>query len=482
MPARAGRLPWNEYDSRGRARSVIQGKDNMEYDISSGWHPKYQQGWTKNVKREQVEMIDFQGKIHKVYRYDLPDSITGFRAHEGNNAQRQESLAIMEDAFSDTKRVLSIPGVGHIKLLEYVEKNRILRVTFTNNNAVCVYFDVPTFVAGRLFYFATHRDATIRTSNGLRHKLGVEFWDLVRIRGHQHGSKFPFEYVSHGSGTILHNNRHVVKIPGYGSLMTVLNDTEFKAHLTIEGLLQTLQQLKNKYSGLEIKKKGKKVKDGEEADDVNIDDIAEYSTDDAEAISSIQQSIANLENMVSNSALGRMLDNAKKYVDEIVNNEAYQAMYGDIANDRQAREEFLRNEREVIPELNLLDARTGKLKNFSSRKEFAKHRNLLEQFDEDGVYSWMLPGKRQRNMYGRGWTEEDLIKAAYNLDKSQEDIYKVYINRKDWHGALSFLKSAAKRGTYKDNASGSRKAIKAEKYASEYDFLESDFEDEDKED
>jgi len=497
MAAYAGYFPGSNdavYNTRGNARSIIQGRNGMEYDLSSGWHPKRPEGWQKGLKREQVEMVDFQGKVHKVYRYNIPDSIIGFHAHNGNNAQRQSALALLEDAFSDKDRVISVEGCGHIKQLEYVEKSHILRVTFYDGT-ICAYFDVPSYVAGRLFYFAHNKTPApvkpYRWYKGqVRHKLGVEFWDLIRIRGHHYGAKFPFEYVAHGTAMVRTGSRHLVKLRG-DKYITSLSEAEFKQWALAEAYLQSAKELKNKAVGLEKIKRGKKRKSDDLGDDNDImeNDLDQYdlSEEDQKRAVAIKNEIEDLKNTLSNTAIGEMLNGAETYINDILNMNLFHSKYGDIISDRKAREAFVKGERENIPELNMLDARTGKLKQLSSRKEFYKHEPELSQFDKEGVYSWFRKGDRQRGQFGKIWTTQMLKDLANpslpdGLDGSQYRIYKQFIDSKDWRGAFNFLKGAKRRKTMFDRNTQATKMMEAETFAGPQDELAMDIESDDKED
>lgn len=87
-------------------------------------------------------------------------------------------------------------GCGHISLLEYSTFYQLLRVTFTNNGNVVVYFRVPVSVANVLIALAQSKAQGTGRDGKPRHSLGMYFWDLVRIRGTIHGSRYAFEYTN----------------------------------------------------------------------------------------------------------------------------------------------------------------------------------------------------------------------------------------------------------------------------------------------
>lgn len=226
MPTvRAGYMNWSTIKpsqglltKSGRTRNVIN-EDNMQWDLSTGWHFKRKTGWRKDVKKPKTQTLhDFNGREYKVYDYGEFDDYIGFRA---GAAGMQDRLAYATLAFDQSRHeqgeIYHVDGIGHISKLEYAVKEQVLRVTFTNNGAICLFFKVPNAVAGELFMHAiTGTTAGTYRKNGHdvdRHLLGVKFWDYVRIRGMQTGARYPFEYEQHGVNKInRQSTRHYVTI------------------------------------------------------------------------------------------------------------------------------------------------------------------------------------------------------------------------------------------------------------------------------
>ena len=78
----------------------------------------------------------------------------------------------------------------------------MLWVSFAKGADV-IYSKVPSAVAGTLFSLADRGDMRISSYTGKEgHALGIEFWNLVRIRGQLHGSQFPFEYYSYNTNSL----------------------------------------------------------------------------------------------------------------------------------------------------------------------------------------------------------------------------------------------------------------------------------------
>lgn len=99
---------------------------------------------------------------------------------------------------------------GHIKKLTYNPKHRVLMVEFSNNGSICVFFNLPAELAARLMYLARNNVPALHPSTGgHRHEVGVQFWNLVRVRGTVHDTRYPFTYAennnpgtSSGSNTV----------------------------------------------------------------------------------------------------------------------------------------------------------------------------------------------------------------------------------------------------------------------------------------
>ena len=158
-----------------------------------------EQGWRKLTDPAT-------GKDYKVPADDYQE----FSTWESVNRQGTDTEEGMEEyiakGFKGNKDSFSVEGCGHIKFLEYDGYRMLLRVTFWNDD-VCVYFRVPLAVAGQLRVYALSRQTQLSAiDNKARHLLGIRFWDLVRIRGTIHGSRYRFTYASIGNNTSQASN------------------------------------------------------------------------------------------------------------------------------------------------------------------------------------------------------------------------------------------------------------------------------------
>lgn len=86
---------------------------------------------------------------------------------------------------------------GHIKTLTYNALYMLLMVEFTNRGDIVVFFNLPANVASTLMYLAKNNTMAPADKNGReRHMVGVEFWNLVRVRGSVHNTRYPFQYTN----------------------------------------------------------------------------------------------------------------------------------------------------------------------------------------------------------------------------------------------------------------------------------------------
>lgn len=135
--------------------------------------------------------------------YEIPDD--DYRQYLGQKQDRSIEQYITDVFGSSTDVKVVEPratggDTGHIIKLEYAVLYKVLRVTFrkpSKGGQVVAYLNVPAPVAGELLYLAESNQTQVSASSGtLRHVLGIRFWDLIRIRGTIHGTRYPFNYVT----------------------------------------------------------------------------------------------------------------------------------------------------------------------------------------------------------------------------------------------------------------------------------------------
>lgn len=168
---------------------------------------------SKIVRGSKPESL-YNGKGLSAKMHELTDRATGksyeipdddYRQYLGQ--KRDQSIEqYIADVFGSSADVRVVEpratggDTGHIIKLEYAVLYKVLRVTFrkpSKGGQVVAYLNVPAPVAGELLYLAESNQTQVSANNGtLRHVLGMRFWDLIRIRGTIHGTRYPFNYVT----------------------------------------------------------------------------------------------------------------------------------------------------------------------------------------------------------------------------------------------------------------------------------------------
>jgi len=196
MAAHMGPAPWSE----GYKRTNKRNTSDMEWSLNSGWRKKADD-WEKNPKKPQMRKVRlFNGRTVEIPIDDYTDYIG--HARSPTSETDSDIAAYIDNAFDVTRpeRIQDIEGVGHIALIEYSPTFQLLRVEFTNDGAIVVFFRVPVAVYSELYYLASSKAMSISTVDGKqRHVLGMRFWDIVRIRGQREGARYRYEYVQEGS-------------------------------------------------------------------------------------------------------------------------------------------------------------------------------------------------------------------------------------------------------------------------------------------
>lgn len=485
--ARADLAPWNK-------------NKDYEWELSSGWGYKRPEDWDKGITRRKRKLHDTNGNIYDVYYYPGVDYHLGFSAQND-----QERLAIAQKAFDPENpthgEVIKQKGRGHIAMLEYAQREHILRVTFTNNGAVCIFFDVPTAVAGELIHLADKN--TTRHEDG-RHMLGIRFWDYIRIRGTQHGAKYPFEYESHGSGTIVQGqSRHTVKIvtDEIMSLFDEANDAAVnndkekakslnqKAKELLDSRLMSL--LGDNPNAASKIKALKNLKEDTELTIVLSDAEMRMYGDALKELSHNDPGGYVIPGH-SDKPLVQLADALRKQVQDQI--EAYKkddadtlsAYESDGLAPNKALMQALRENAELDPSgavasmLNVISAKSGNAKavqNYRQLKDYVR-----SVYGKGVIKSWMqehYPAEYARRFTGRVWKVQELIDLANptvegNIEARHASTYKKFIQAKDWQGALNYLKTHKTSRTYKDSY-GRTKKLTSVSYAGQYDTVEGDF-------
>lgn len=519
MTVRAGNAPWNNY------KAISGNTDKGMVQDLSGWHLKQKH----TGKRHQRTLTGTDGKKYKLYSWD-DDVPLGFSA-TGDD----ERLAYAEEAFDKKKgdhgQIFEEEGCGHISYVEYSEKYQVLRVTFANDD-VCVFFRVPTAVAGQLLHWA--RKQTIAYTDhktGIkRHKLGVEFWNLVRIRGSVTGARYPFEYEQKVAGKYVTGankrfmvtmtpedyenyfqkkyNRHVesdnMKI---GVMVT-------KAELT--NLLLELAQLASgeKYYGAQgashaVVRGGKSLQTSAAEDEIAAIDArlsGESSPKDSSGTgSSVEPShhqLLDLANKFKGKAAQKLQefltdnDIARRIVNEEINITNETGNF-DISPNYAARRVMKKeynlwtasgNEKDPMYQKmtalkGMTDMRGMDVKDIHNIRGLKSLAKALG-YDPKLVTTWLTQRTAMRTgqeTAGRLWTKRELKDFANqyvpgNISPEHSYVYKQLIDAGDYEAALGFLKSHHTSKTYYDKKGVPGRTIQTT-YAGSQDRLAQDEED-----
>lgn len=152
------------------------------------------------------------GDVYKMPKHDYDKLVEYFNEHHSELSQGykdgkklyrqiQTPADYIDYAFekkSQQKQIITqVCKGGHIKSLSYNALYMLLMVEFTERGDIVVFFNLPANVASTLMYHAEMNTMAPPDKNGReRHMVGVEFWNLVRVRGSIHDTRYPFEYTS----------------------------------------------------------------------------------------------------------------------------------------------------------------------------------------------------------------------------------------------------------------------------------------------
>lgn len=513
MPAFAGPAPWYSFKAvQGNTYKSSHQQGSMEWDLSTGWHYQRQEGWKKSLPKHTKTITGLDGKKHKLTTYGDFDDYIGFSAHAPNEEER---LAYAEEAFKDKGNVVSVDGVGHIVHLDYAKQEQILRVTFMNGD-ICLFFRVPHSVAGQLISYAEKKSIAYRDRNtGIeRHKLGVEFWNLVRIRGQHIGAKYPFEYEKQSNGMyVTHSNdRYTVRVSTADvrkelgedfanrlnlnkpneTISLVLNERELYTLLNELGLFDAftsdkVTELGSVVAMSKLDNEGTEGKSEEEIKKIKEANANLYSDDQAITIDQLIRNRAALESKFDSSKLVNLV----KMLEEDAQQQAMSFL-----SQREVAEKIGSTEDGKVWTLDrLLEYGDPSLKRIiSSEKakgwdgsidaDVIKHvnsfralREIAHVLNPDLWKTWVskkLPELRKVAYSGKVWTPKDLENFANasidgNIGIEHAATYKKLIKNKDYQGALNFLKTHKGKVVLTDKYG--KKTTKRQNYASNYDQL-----------
>lgn len=191
----AGYAPWSDkYGEFKRLKSKEYKDIGASYRVMK--HPPKKTVTLSNGRR--VRVID--GDLGVPLGFSQMFGYNGASEVSTDEKTGLTSADYVEEAFSGRHKTHDWEGdCGHIVGVHYSAYYQLLQINFRSGDT-CTYFRVPSTVAGELLTFARNGALMHSTVDGTdRHALGIRFWDLVRIRGTKHGSRYRFEYGNGGS-------------------------------------------------------------------------------------------------------------------------------------------------------------------------------------------------------------------------------------------------------------------------------------------
>ena len=176
---------------------------------------------------------------------------------------------------------------GHIKALTYNSLYMLLMVEFTNRGDVVVFFNLPANVANELMYLAKSNTMAPSPVDGTtRHAVGVQFWNLVRVRGTVHDTRFPFQYTKDRHTGKPFGRQEGMGPDGGPSKWVYLRDTPDKRYKNKDEVDAKLRATPLRVNRADYERRqaayadeaAKDIYEGESTDveDITEDDLAEY--------------------------------------------------------------------------------------------------------------------------------------------------------------------------------------------------------------
>lgn len=193
---------WSDWYRRKR-----HNKNARQYRRDVGANPPLEGGYeTRDVRGILT------GDVYKLPKQDYERLVGYFNEHRSELSQQYTAdgkqlyrniqtpgdlIDFALDKKSQQKRLETVEcRGGHIKSLTYNSYYKVLKVEFTNRGDTVVFFELPANVAAELMLFGRDNVMAVSRRDGTeRHMVGVRFWDLVRVRGTVHVTRYPFQYT-----------------------------------------------------------------------------------------------------------------------------------------------------------------------------------------------------------------------------------------------------------------------------------------------
>jgi len=191
---RTGKKSGFKSEMAGAEKRVHSDMDNQEY-----------------LKGYREIRSSLTGDVYKMPKHDYQQLVDHFNEHvskisqayaDGNQVARniRTPADLIDFAFEKDTQKKNLEtqecAEGHIKRVSYNPLYMLLKVSFRKRGDEVVFFDLPPNVAATLLIHARDGNMGTSPSDGrTRHMVGIEFWNLVRVRGTQHDTRYPFQYT-----------------------------------------------------------------------------------------------------------------------------------------------------------------------------------------------------------------------------------------------------------------------------------------------
>lgn len=214
MASTAGPLPFRKAYPEFAARSKSKKYTAENLDILHGWRKYPKKPETRRLTSSLGNVYDMPGEdLDNFIQYMKSESEKSelYTEQDKKRLKNVQTPADYIDFVFDPQRlktlkkqqVVDMPvqkdangETGHIVNLTYNSRYMLFKVTFWNGT-ICCFFNVPSRVVALLMHYAENGTMAPPGKNGKRrHALGVEFWNLIRIRGTVHSTRYPFQYVT----------------------------------------------------------------------------------------------------------------------------------------------------------------------------------------------------------------------------------------------------------------------------------------------
>lgn len=189
----SGPSPFGDFDAFKEFKRATKKQQKDNWSLSGWKKPSMRKLTSSSGNLYELPEDDYQDYM-KFFRSSVDEQQSEEYKQSGNLKSVKTPADYVDYAFSkENKDIYEQQGVGHIIYLWYTAKYQILKIQF-KNGTICCFFRVPATIAATLIAMAQSGTTRV-TDRGEHHLLGIYFWDLIRIRGTVHGTRYKFIYT-----------------------------------------------------------------------------------------------------------------------------------------------------------------------------------------------------------------------------------------------------------------------------------------------